>query len=149
MLRGVVKDSTTASAISPASLNIRGWRAARAIGTGRLTGRSSAKPVAGAALRSDVVGARTARIVATYSRMKSTGATGGIPSQVSLNRALDTPNPIRNRPPDQSPSIAAVIAAAAGWRSRALATAVPTSMVVVAESAACAITTASEADSAR
>ena len=81
--------------------------------------------------------------------MKSTGATGGMPSQVSLNLAFETPNPIRKRPPDQSPSIAAVIAAAAGWRRRALTTAVPTSMDSVAASAACAITRASEADSAR
>ena len=65
MLRGVVKDSTTVSAISPASLNIRGWRAASAMGTDRLTGRSSAKPEAGAALRSVSSGVRIARIVAT------------------------------------------------------------------------------------
>ena len=61
------------------------------------------------------------RTTSTYSRVRASGASKGTPCHPSETCGPDTPSPSRNRPPDNTSSVAAVIAVIAGdpgWDSQ-------------------------------
>ena len=65
------------------------------------------------------------RTIFTYSRVRASGLSNGIPYQPSTTCGPETPRPRMNRPPERWSIVIAAIAAAAGWRADICMIAVP------------------------
>ena len=65
------------------------------------------------------------RTICTYSRVRASGFSNGLPYQPSTTWGPDTPSPRMKRPPERWSIVIAAIAAAAGWRADICMIAVP------------------------